>query len=187
MKKFYFVILIGLFFSCQKDGKQPVSNPVQIDKYFPIQTLLQEQIDQLEGRSVEKTTTLKGESITTIQEMDEAAWRKELDLFVQSDINKASLALSYETVEENNQLIHRLKPGEKGEIQEVKVSYEGDQVVELQIRYHDENNFYRSSSTATIQICPATGLMKGYEVTGLQKVWFKPPNEMNIKAVLLPV
>lgn len=113
-------------------------------------------------------------------------WRKELHIFIQADINKASLATSYFTEEGDGFTIHRLKPGEKSQIQEIRVAYEGDRVSQVSFISRHDNIFYTSGSEGKIFLDTKSGLLTSYQVHGTQKVWFLAPNEMEIEGKILP-
>src|SRR5690606_4124234 len=92
-------LIIGLPLSCSQEKAQPMDNPIQIDNYFPLKSFIEQQVELLDGAKVSKSIAIKGKEDHVEVLMDAEAWRKELDIFIQSDINKASLASSYDTEE----------------------------------------------------------------------------------------
>src|SRR5690554_4756885 len=123
LRKALMVLIIGLPLSCSQDKGKPMDNPIQLDKYFPLKAFVEKQVKLLDGAKVSKSIAIKGEEDHIEVFMDAEAWRKELDIFIQSDINKASLASSYDIEESPGLTIHRLKPGEKSSIQEIRIAY----------------------------------------------------------------
>lgn len=184
-KKGWVLFIIGFVISCSEDKGQPMDNPTQLDKYFPLKDFVENQIDLLDGSTVKKTTGIKGKIEHTEVQMDAEAWRKELDIFIQSDINKASLATAYETEEKGGVTIHRLKPGENSSIKEINVSYEGDQVRQISFKAYQDEFFYSTLSEGEL-VVDKSGRLGSYQVNGTQNVWFLSPNEMVVKGVILP-
>jgi hypothetical protein len=181
------ILLLGLLISCNQGEEQPMNNPTQIDKYFPLKDFVEKQIKMLDGAKTRKFTSIKGEEETLVREFDAEGWRKELDIFIQADINKSALATAYETEEDKNYQIHRLKAGEKSPIQEIKVTYEeGDQVIQINFISHQENLFYSSGSVGELHVNPDSGKIMSYQVKGTQKVWFLSPNKMEVKGEIIP-
>ncbi|WP_222439211.1 hypothetical protein [Echinicola salinicaeni] len=185
-KRFSIVLLGGLLFSCSEGEKQPLANPTQIDKYFPLKYFVEEQINRLDGHKMEKLSMINGEEQSSEGVLDKEAWRKELDIFIQSDINKAAYTTAYETIEKENMLTHRLKDGAKGSIKLIEVSYEegSDRVNSIHFESEEDNFFYSSSAEGVLEM-NEMGLLEEYEVLGVQKVWFLDPNKIKVKGALI--
>ena len=181
-----YLFLLVVLFCCQQEEKQPIENPTQIEKYFLLKDFVENQITRLEGANVRKSTRIKGKEEVMEMEMKAEDWRKELHIFIQADINKATLSTSYDTEKTGQSTIHRLKPGEKSPIQEIKIDYKGDQVRRISFISNQENIFYTSGAQGELHIDSITGKINTYQVSGIQKVWFLSPNEMAVKGKLLP-
>lgn len=180
------ILVVALLLSCSGDKEQLMENPTQIDQYFRLKDFVMKQVDLLEGSTVRKTLGIKGEVETMEVQMDAEAWRKELDVFIQNDINKASLATAYETKEKDGVTTHELKPGEKSSVQEIKVTYENEKVKNISFKSRQDDFFYWSTSAGELKVDTESGKIDTYQVTGTQNVWFLPPNEMVIEGVILP-
>lgn len=122
--------------------------------------------------------TIKGkeEDLTRVMNADE--WRKELDLFIQADINKNSLATSYTTQETSQLLRHTLIPGEKGEIQMMTIHRSGDKISRVDFSFKKKNLFYVSEGSGSLKMMDDSNHLSSYKVKGYQKVWFLPANIM---------
>ena len=179
------VLSLGMVFSCGQEKEQIMGNPTQIDKYFPLKEFVENQVDLLDGATVRKSMHLKDQVETTELELDAEAWRKELDIFVQSDINKASLATAYDTEEKEGLTLYRLKKGEKSAIKELEISYKDNQVHQINFIAYQDDFFYKTGSTGELVIDMASGVLNSYRVTGSQKVWFLSPNEMKVEGQIL--
>ncbi|WP_246581584.1 hypothetical protein [Echinicola shivajiensis] len=185
-KRFSIVLLSGLLLSCSEGEKQPLANPTQIDKYFPLKDFVEEQINSLDGQKVGKLSLINGDEQTSEVILDKDAWRKELDIFIQSDINKAANSSSYETIEKDGKLTHRLKEGAKGSIKLIEISYaEGsDRVSSIYFESEEDNMFYESSAEGVLEM-NETGALEQYEVSGFQKVWFLEPNKIKVQGEVI--
>ena len=181
-----YLLPLVLLFCCQQEEKQPIENPTQIEKYFLLKDFVENQINKVEGATVRKTTGIKGKQEVVEMDMNAEDWRKELHIFIQADINKATLATSYDTEETGKSTIHKLKPGEKSPIQEIKIDFQGKQVKKISFVSHQQNLFYASDAQGDLHIDTLTGKIDAYQVSGRQKVWFLSPNEMAVKGILLP-
>lgn len=185
INRLYLFLLIVLF-GCQKEEKQPIENPTQIKKYFQLKDFVENQISRVEGAKVRKSTGIKGKEEVIEMEMNAEDWRKELHIFIQADINKATLSTSYDTEKTIQSTIHRLKSGEKSPIQEIKIDFKGNQVRRISFVSNQENIFYASAAQGELYIDSITGKINAYQVSGIQKVWFLSPNKMAVKGKLLP-
>src|SRR5690554_398627 len=114
MSKQLLLMLGFVFFFSYKQGEaKPLGNPTQIAEFFPIKDFVEKQLVMLDGKKVRKTTRIKGGVEKTVQQLDIEEWRRELHIFIQADINKASLSSSYTTSEDGKVTTHRLKEGEE--------------------------------------------------------------------------
>jgi len=178
------MLLTGWLSSCESKEENLLKNPVQIDQYFPLSQYFNEQITHLDGRSVQKNVTINGESHQVEQVLHERDWREEFDWFIQSDINKASLAGAYHTEEDGNITRHTLKPGEKGILQVLEVTYDGEKVKEIRMATSRENTFYASNASSRITT-GQDGLINTYYIESTQKVWFLNPNNLTVSSEVL--
>ncbi|GGF34738.1 hypothetical protein [Echinicola rosea] len=178
------MLLLGLLFSCDNGEKQPLANPTQIDKYFPLKSFVVNQLDELKDHKVRKTTMINGTEEAMEVTLSKEQWRKELDAFIQADINKAANSTAYEEQKNGKENIYRLKPEAKGNIKEIKVTYlsaNTDKVKQVTFLAKSKNLFYESSTKGTLTIDESTGVISTYSVAGTQKVWFLSPNEILVK------
>lgn len=185
-KRFSIVLLSGLLLSCSEGEKQPLANPTQIDKYFPLKDFVEQQINRLDGQKVGKLSMINGDEQTSEVLLDKDAWRKELDIFIQSDINKAANSTAYETIEKDGKLTHRLKEGAKGAVKLIEVSFvEGtDRVSSIYFESEEDNMFYESSAEGILEM-NEVGKLEQYEVSGIQKVWFLDANKIKVQGELI--
>lgn len=178
-------LVFFLFFSCGKTKKEPLGNPTQLNKYFPLVEFVEEQISILNGKQVSKVISIKGKEETVSLVLGSEDWRKELDLFIQADINKNSLATSYSTEDSPSLLRHTLIPGEKGEIKTLAVHRSGGKISRIDFTFKKENLFYLSEGSGSLFMTADGRQISSYKVKGFQKVWFLPANVMTTSGEIL--
>ena len=174
-----------LFFSCGKTKKEPLENPTQLNKYFPLVHFVEDQISILNGKEVSKVISIKGREESVSLVLETGDWRKELDLFIQADINKNSLATSYSTEDSPSLLRHTLIPGEKGEVKTLSVHRSGNKISRIDFTFKKENLFYLSEGSGSLLMTADGQQISRYEVKGFQKVWFLPANVMTTSGEIL--
>jgi hypothetical protein len=168
--------------ACKEEEKSPYANPTQIDIYFPLIKFLEEKTSALAGGEVSKTIAVNQESEEIIFKLSAEDWREELDVFFQADINKSALATAYRTSEEEGELVHTLKPGEKGTIKEIRVSKIADKVAAINVVSVRNNLFYHSEVVGKIQMDGQQENIASYSLSGRQKVWFLPETQLEVVA-----
>lgn len=173
------LLVVGLV-SCENEEEVVFANPTQVEVYFPLSDFLQESIEKVASAKVQKEIRFNDETELVNFVMDSLSWRQELDFFFQADINKAALAASYETTEEQDLLIHQLKPGEKGDIKRIVVKKQSGEVVEVSILSVINNIFYTSTVEGQINIDEE--VISSYTLSGEQKVWFLPKTNLQVEA-----
>jgi len=180
-KIIYLLLWVATFISCKKEEKLPFANPTQIEVYFPLSDFLNERIADVGSARVVKEIRFNDDTEEVAITMGNDVWRQELDFFFQADINKASLASSYETTEKPGLLLHQLKPNEKGDIKWIKIRKKSGRVSEILILSENENLFYKSSVEGSIKL-DGEERISNYSLSGIQKVWFLSPTNLLVDA-----
>ncbi len=176
-----FLLFTHVLLGCRQEEEKPFSNPTQIEQYFPLKAFIEDKLPEMDGLEVEKSLRLGENEEKSRQVFDQEAWRRELDIFIHADINKASLADAYHTVEDQNSKAHSLKEGEKGEVRLLKIFWGEDKQDLDSIYFVREKStlFYSSFAEGTLVIYE--GQIHNYKVYGEQKVWFLPNNRMYLE------
>jgi hypothetical protein len=150
--------------------------------YFPIKEFIEDQAKKLDQQEVRKQVEIKGKSQYAQETLNAEEWLQELDFFVKADINKSSLANSYDTQRSDKYLIHELKPGEKGKIKKIVVGYDNKLIRQISFLMETDDTFYTSETRGVLYIHPETGLIDQFSIGGIQKVIFFSPNKITVKA-----
>jgi hypothetical protein len=178
---------LGLLFSCSETIDEGGGASGLPQKYFPLGDFVQDQLSQLDGKEVHKVLRIGDDRREVVQQrFDKEGWSKELELFLQADINKASLMDSYTVDETADRLIHSLIDGAPGDVREMVIHRENGRVRDISFTYKKDSYFYLSEGRGVLEIHPESGLIQGYTVSGRQKVWFLPTNTMEVKARVMP-
>ncbi len=125
-------------------------------RFVAVEALLDEQVRLLESANpaVKKSVLApEGMQEKTFQNVD---WGKELAAFRQADLGKPGLRGAY-TVQDvaPNVRLFRVKPGEKAEVQEVRVEFaDGNRVKSVQALVNDENYLYHTRRTFRLDFAP---------------------------------
>ncbi|WP_114748609.1 Rossmann-fold NAD(P)-binding domain-containing protein [Pleomorphovibrio marinus] len=180
-----FLVLFATLSGCRQEEERPFSNPIQIDQYFSIKSLIEEKLPHMDGMTLEKQLMVGNNMEQSSEQLNPEDWRRELDIFIHADINKASLANAYHTEESQNRISHILKEGEKGEIKEMNVYKNKDNAIDsVTFVRKKENLFFLSFTEGSLTLEGDT--LKSYRINGLQKVWFLPRNQMQVRGTLIP-
>ena len=173
-------LLFWAAFACTP--KPEAASELKMEKlpYFDLKGYIEQEIPKVDGAKVAK--------ISRVQHQEESAdvvysvqdWKEELDIFFQADINKPSLARSYDTKTKNSYLIHTLLPGEKGKVKEITVRYDKDRPTRITVKLVEENMFYTSTTIGQVYFNVETTKLDHYSVESTQKIWFLKPNNMKI-------
>src|SRR5690554_1090975 len=185
MNRHALILLAGLLLSCEQNQGRPTVAPPEIDRYFPLKEFVAQQSEILDGAKVRKKASIREEKLVVEEVFNAEEWGYELSVFAQADINKVSMASSYDILEEKGATVYRLKPDEQSAIKEIKVTYENEQVNRVSFISYKENLFYTSGSTGELVLDPESGKLSSYYVGASQKAWFLPVNEMEIEGEIL--
>lgn len=179
------ILLIGLLVSATMGCASSVEDK-KLDKlpYFDLSGFIDLEISKLEGAEVLKSSRINGEEKMLDTVYSIADWREEFEAFYQADINTAALALSYTTDTKFEYLIHKLLPGEKGKVKEIKISYFKNYPASISFSMSDENMFFSTSTYGEMFLNQTTSKLDHYSIETTQKVWFLKPTNVKISGVV---
>jgi hypothetical protein len=180
MKKTIWIFFLTTIIACrtQTSDKEDFDPP-----YFQLEQFIEEQASKLEGRSLQKEIQIKEivEKFEIIPSQEE--WLKELDFFIQADINRPALAKAYSIIKNESETTYDLKKGEKSKLKSLKIFYnEREEVERIEFVIGSENTFYETETTGWLLMDDESGIIDSFEIDGNQEVVFLDPILMHVKA-----
>lgn len=145
--------------------------------YYDLKGFIENQIEYLNEKKPEVSKTAILGSKREASKTREVDWKKELELFVQADINKPSYRQSYEMVQ--NGPLHyeyRLKPGNDLPVAYLKIDTDSilKQPLRVEALIRASNKVYNSEKKVVLNAAKHDNLVEvnSYEVDGYQKLIF---------------
>lgn len=168
-----------LCFACNPEEKVNL----QKNEYFDLKGLIAEQINLLDSLNptIQKEAIINGEAEVKTLQFDSAAWARELDLFIQADINKPNLRGSFEVNEENipeqdtNVKIYAAKDQKAIGIEYLKVTRQEGNLTRIETLYTETNALYNTFRKLELFFDTAGNgsRLSAYRVEGRQKMVLK--------------
>lgn len=178
------ILIAGLLFwaafACTPKPEGSTKAKMEKLPYFDLAGYIEQEIPKVDGAKVSKISRVQNQEETADVVYSVQDWKEELDIFFQADINKPSLAQSYDTKIKNSYLTHTLLPGEKGKVKEITVRYDKDKPTGITVKLVEENMFYTSTTIGQVYFNVETTKLDHYSVESTQKIWFLKPNNMKI-------
>lgn len=148
--------------------------------YFDLKGFIKQEAEKLDGVEVILNSRVQGKENQEKKTLNSSEWLELLDTFIQSDINKASLYLAYDTKVNNNVLIHSLFENADEKVKEIKVTYIDDKVTSIILKSTEDNLFYSSSTLAELYMNNSTQKIDHYAIETTQKIWFLDPSNIKL-------
>src|SRR6218665_1503909 len=155
-------------------------NKIQSKTYYDLAGLVNQQISDLSAKKpvVEKEVVLteKRERIET-KDID---WSKELELFLQADLNKQSYQSAYIVNVKDKSISYQLKAGEKMSVMQLLVEFdEKDLPKHIEATMHTSNYLYESDKKLTADLL--NNHLKIYKIEGSQKLFVGSKKKFSIE------
>ncbi len=160
IKKFLIPVFALALFSCNQ-RKEAEANTDFV--YFDIKGYFEKEISRLQKLNpiVNKTVSVNGEVESKSYKI--ADWSKELDIFVNADINKTSWKGSFKTTTQKGVEIYT-SDHKKIPVKRISITWKGNKAGKIEIIIDNKNILYRSQDTLTY--CPDSL----YEIKKQQKI-----------------
>ena len=168
-------ILTTALFLVASCACQPASEANQAKTYYDLKGFLEQQIQHLNAQKPQVVKETAVGSTRDRQTTNAIDWAKELELFLQADLNKSAFKLSYTTTRpDSNTYEYRLKPTEKLLVKYLKIKLnDAKQVAFLEATVKQQNKLYDSEKHLLLTCAKTTSgvwQLKTYEVLGFQKL-----------------
>ncbi|MFC5410495.1 hypothetical protein ACFPMF_14305 [Larkinella bovis] len=163
--RYAFVLLLGIG-ACSNPAKEAPAGT-----YYDLESYLEQQISQLKARNptvVKQAGFGKDQEQQTTKGID---WSRELDLFLQADINKQAYQSSYQKNRPDSLTYeYRLKAGENLPVQVLRVELDSvthqPRLVKATLR--TKNSLYESERNLWLE--SEQGVIKRYHIDGFQRL-----------------
>jgi hypothetical protein len=159
------------------------------NRFVALEALLDEQVRLLQSANPTVKKSVLAAGGTQEKTFRDVDWQKELAAFRQADLGKPGLRGAY-TVQDvaPNVRLFRVKPGEKAEVQEVRVEFaDGNRVKSVQALVNDENYLYHTRRTFRLDFAPRGDqwLVRTYRIEGFQKLLWNQAKPFAVRADVL--
>jgi outer membrane lipoprotein-sorting protein len=181
-----FLLLLFVLAACS-----PEANQARTGQYFNLASFIEAQISDLDSLhpTVEKTVG-SGQAQET-RRISAINWTKELDLFLQSDLNKPAYRNSYQVEKKGEQtVIYRSIPGEEVTVKYLKIETDAatGKPRTVEVTMTSENYLYNSEKKLLLHCSPDTQghwLVRDYQVSGYQQLAFFNKKPFEVKGRVL--
>ncbi|MDZ7896567.1 MAG: hypothetical protein U5N85_00855 [Arcicella sp.] len=166
MKKLVYILSLVIGFSaCQSETTE-----VKIKKYYDLKGLIEKQIEALKSEKPKVQKNILVNESAENQTIDSLDWAKELDFFIQADLNKPAFVSSYQTDSSSMGVKYILKATEKLPVKFLEVNRMGEDGVEIKALV--SNNNYLYDTERNLKLSLKNGQLIDYQIDGFQKVVF---------------
>ena len=138
--------------------------------YYDLAGFVNQQILQLtNNKPLTEKKLLIGEKTETINTKD-IDWKKELELFLQTDLNKQSYQLSYQKDSTQNTVTYQLKKGEDLPVKTLKIEFDEEKSPKHIAALMQVNNYlYKSEKNLSMDFEKKS--LKNYRIEGWQELF----------------
>ena len=178
MKQIFGVLLLLiLVISCNSESKIQ-----QTKKYFDLKGLIEKQIKILNTQKliVEKSIMIadsaENQFVNTID------WAKELELFIQADLNKPAFVQSYQVDSSSMGVRYTLKNTEKLPVKYLDLRREGESGIRIEAFMSNDNYLYQTERT--LKLFSRNSQIVDYQIDGFQKIVFGEKKVFRIKGII---
>lgn len=181
MKRISFLFFIALL-GCN-GGETRRGGPLV---YFDLKTFVEGQIKDLNARRPTVSKTLEAGEEREYRRTKDIDWAKELDLFVQADLNKPAYDSSYIVETPSSTTVtYRLKRAEDLPVQYLEVIRDTTtgQLLKMKATMGTKNYLFESERILTME-CEA-GRLRTYTIEGFQQLRFGDPKPFRIEGRVL--
>lgn len=174
------VFIFVIFCSCGELSKTEQEKM----PYFDLKGFVKMEAEKLDGSEAILTSRVQGVENRETKTLTKKQWLEAFDTFIQADINKPALYLSYDTKVKNNILTHSLFEDADEKVKEIKLTYIDDKVVAATLKSSENNLFYSTSTLAEMYINNHTKKVDHYSIETTQKIWFLAPSNIKIMGTI---
>lgn len=177
MRKLLFICL--LLVGCAESKTQNATKT-----YFDLAGLINQQVSELNKSQPLTHKNLVIEDKKEVLNTNKIDWQKELELFLQADLNKQSYQLSY-TKEETPQMeIYMLKEGENLPVKSLKIIFDEDKSAKhIEALLQTENYLYQSEKHLLMTLDKKR--LTNYQIEGWQELFIGKKKSFKVDGIVV--
>lgn len=160
------ILILFLFLAACTNSE----NKIQSKNYYDLAGLLNQQITELSAKKplVEKTVAVKDKNERI--ETKDIDWNKELELFLQADLNKQSYQSAYTIDVKDKKLSYTLKEGTKMPVKQLIIELDANDLPKhIEASMNTSNYLYESDKKLSADF--ANNKLKNYKIEGYQQLF----------------
>ena len=178
MKKvFGLLTFCALLSACNPEIKEGKTK-----RYFDLKGLIESQIKTLNKQKpmVQKTILMSEKSESQLVKTID--WAKELELFIQMDLNKPAFIQSYQVDSSSMSVNYKLKNTEKLPVKYLIISRIGENGISIEALVSNENYLYQTERHLKLSL--KSNKIHDYQIEGFQKIIFGNKKTFKINGVI---
>ena len=177
MRKLLFISL--LLVGCAKSETQNSTKA-----YFDLAGLVNQQITELNKNQPRTHKNLVIEEKKEVLNTNKIDWQKELELFLQADLNKQTYQLSYNKEETTQMEVYTLKEGENLPVKSLKIIFDEDKSAKhIEAIIHTENYLYQSEKHLLTTL--NKNYLTHYQIEGWQELFIGKKKSFKVDGIVV--
>jgi ABC-type uncharacterized transport system auxiliary subunit len=171
------LIFCALLSACNEEVKEN-----QTKKYFDLKGLIERQIKTLNKQKpvVQKTILMSENSENQVVKTID--WAKELELFIQADLNKPAFIQSYQVDSSSTGVKYTLKETENLPVKYLNITKVGADEMNIEALVNNENYLYETERHLKLSL--KNNQVTDYQISGFQKIVFGDKKNFKINGVI---
>lgn len=171
------LIFCALLSACNEEVKENQTN-----KYFDLKGLIESQIKTLNKQKpvVQKSILIAEKSENQVVKTID--WAKELELFIQADLNKPAFIQSYQVDSSSTGVKYTLKETEKLPVKYLNITKVGTEGINIEALVNNENYLYETERHLKLSL--KNNQATDYQINGFQKIVFGEKKNFKINGVI---
>lgn len=152
--------------------------------YFDLAGLVNQQMTELNKTQPLTHKNLVIEEKKEVLNTNKIDWQKELELFLQADLNKQSYQLSYNKEETPQMAVYTLKEGENLPVKSLKIIFDEDKTVKhIEALLQTENYLYQSEKHLLMTL--DKNHLTNYQIKGWQELFIGKKKSFKVDGIVV--
>lgn len=180
-KKLVFWLGLGILMSCQNPTAE---KDFKIREYFPIDSVLQSQMQLTIGKEIIKTVTIGDVTETATLQATNSFLEKEWNFLESYDINKPGFVGAMDVIQSGNMLRYQPKAGQKVFLDYIEYTFDQNNISSIKGSSLDDKAKSIYGSARKFNLLFEDGTLKEYSISGYQKIIMKDTVYFEVKGIV---